>query len=272
MKIKILLYALCFTLYPILVFTTGTQDKESSIESRDEGARYSVSFYGTLNTQTGHSYDVDSITFNRLIKEIPLYAMPGNDMWEPFSNQDRLKLKVNPATLNKNNKSRLVEMTKKDLVEISTIETPHPTQVWIFNDKLSKNTPDSSYCSRDVSDVWLTDSNSTLYTEIIITNKNGNASHYLVEQSNNIYANAITNNGPEKIVEPIPGLKKLTIKGYKSREDGEDKRKEPVQKNNTKQVYHHRTRSSKKLKTIAIAKNDQRIKPINTEYFTQSNS
>ncbi len=242
---------------PTIITAFGTQDKETSISGRNEGARYSVNFYGTLDTDTDHSYQVDSITFNKLIKDIPVYAMPGKDMWEPLNGQTK-KLKVNPSS-SANGKGKRIEISYIDLAEESTIAVPNPSEVWVYNEKPFKTENDC--CSQEMINSLLRDSKSLLYSEIVITNKTGKPTHYLVEQTNNLYLNEVTDAGPKRMTVPIPAVKKLTIEGYKKRDSDEEN--DNAKKRTITQASNHRGKLSKKLRTAsAHSRNNKQEKII----------
>lgn len=206
MKKIIVLSTLLMSIY-ISINCTGMQEK-SSITGRDEALKHNVIFYGTFESQSGHKYTVEYITFNKLVKQIPVYAMPSKEMYEETGNKIK-KLSVNPSSRN----DGVIEILKIDLSETKSIEVPEADVIWAYRDP--KKTKEGTDHRRDIVD----DPKTFKYIEIIVTDNKGKVDHYLVERKKTVYLSEKTEAGPKEMDVPLPAVKRLTIEGFRKRED-----------------------------------------------------
>jgi hypothetical protein len=212
---KINLFALGALLISLYSQLDCVGEKSTNTSGRDEGSKYNVVFEGVLTTQEGHVYKVSEITFNRLIKQIPVFEMPAQDSFDtPEQNKNVRVLKKNPA--------EKLEITKIDLAETSMISVPNPDVVWYF-----KKNQEAVACPIECSGserqykIWA-DPRAAKYIEIKVTDKAGEIESYLVEANKKIFCSQITAAGPKEKDVQLPAIKTLTITGYHKRDSSQE--------------------------------------------------
>lgn len=134
-------------LHTALAFSWSGDDKKTG---------QNLDFYGELESQQGHVEKVNNIRIGRdgdsaKMKQISMYEKPKGEQQK--DRNENILLSVNPH-------SDLIQ-SMIDLDEINAIEVPHPKTTWRLK------TDRSNYAVE--------------YIEVVITAKNGDVTHYLLE-------------------------------------------------------------------------------------------
>lgn len=200
-----IIFLLC--VYSSIIIAAGMQET-----STDGDGTYKINFYGTLTTQEGTSYEVEHITFNKLIKKIILYDKP--------LNPESFKV-ISPKVT-----QLLIDPTKVDFeIRLNApmkIEIPEPEHLWIFK----KSRQNSEHTNEPPRHKLEDDPRAVQYNEIAIIDPNGKRSTFLVERKKYIYATLKDGEiDATKIDVQLPALKVLDIKGYTEEKDDKKKKK-----------------------------------------------
>lgn len=175
-----------------------------SQESSDNGNKPAVNFYGTLTTWQGQEFSVENILLGKRYNKIPVYEI--QPITDAQKKQDR-EFEHDP---------RDGIITKLDLAEIATLSIPDPSKIYTFQKR--KN-------SRIVE-----------YLEIVIASNDDKKTeqHYLIDLGRKLTCDQINQAGPIEKDVPLKAIKKLTIQGYRSRDesDNDKKCKNKKKKNN----------------------------------------
>jgi hypothetical protein len=106
----------------LLNFTSPEKNIEGEMKQK-------ISFYGTLITWQGETYEVDNIGIGGKYRQIPVYDRPLNIPHATLSpdKEREIKLPIDPR--------KDLITTKVDLAEIHEIRTPTPEIVWKYRQK-----------------------------------------------------------------------------------------------------------------------------------------
>ena len=154
-------------------------------------ALHKVNFFGTVEPRNGASFEVENIALSNKYKQIPLYAIP-----ETSALNKEYNLSFNP----KDRKKGII--TKIDLSEIDSIIVPNPEITWIYKESEKHRTEE--------------------YIEIVVVSKDKDKTkrHYLKDlDRGQITCNEKSPAGPLEKTIALPAIKKITINGYKQRND-----------------------------------------------------
>jgi hypothetical protein len=209
-KNKLLINILCASIGGLL---HAVGEKSTNTSGRDEGSRYNVIFEGVLTTQEGHVYKVNEITFNKLIKQVPVFEMPSKESYDIIDEHVHI-LKKNP--------NERLDITKLDLSEISMIRIPNPDSMWYYK---KAQTADECTVSCNARYKISEDPRALKFIQIEVTDKAQNKDQYLVEAQKKIYCSEITASGPKEKDVQLQAIKTLTITGYRKRDETKDKEK-----------------------------------------------
>lgn len=174
----------------------------SGQENTSNTKKNRVNFYGTLETHAGNIFNVDNISIAHAYKQVKVYEVPA----QYEKNQPRVMLKHNP-------KEGIVTMI--DLKESTAIEAESGL---LFLYKKKKG-------SREVE-----------FVKITITSKDKarTKNSYLIETTRKLICDEINEAGPIEKEVPFNAIKKLTLEGWKFREDLKEDEKENKSDNNKK--------------------------------------
>ncbi|MBI2353106.1 hypothetical protein HYV11_02565 [Candidatus Dependentiae bacterium] len=174
----------------------------------NKNKRPDVNFYGSIEDHTGKTFQVEDILINKRYENIPVYPILKNIKKRA---QERIDHECEDNSCSSKDKN--VDPTQNkallDLTEIKTIELKNPDH------------PTASIIAINQKD----------FTEIIITSINGTKKQYLIEPSRKITCKEI-DKGPEENKKEVfierelnmIHIKKLTIDGYKSTKDCDEKK------------------------------------------------
>lgn len=185
-----------------IVFLANWGTPETSF---GEQRKSTLNFYGTLETWQGQTYTVENITVDHRTQKIEMYEKPNNmpDSSKPAGqNGVSLSLTANPIT----------NFTKVsvDLAEIESLEIKDPEIVWTY--KRKKGHQDLTFF------------------EIVATNNDPEKtrSTYLIESRKKLYCDRHIGESFEEREVPFTAVKKLTIEGFRHREEQQRSTKKAV--------------------------------------------
>lgn len=175
------------------------------VDSNSKSKLPDVNFYGTIEDHT-RTFDAEYIIIDRRYEDIPVY---------PYQSLKKLKKRITEESTkeHESNKKEDIDPTQNKallkLDEIKSIELQHPDH------------PTSSTI----------EINQKNYVEIIVTSINGSKNNYLIESSRKVTCKEI-DKGPHGTKQGVLidrelnmiHIKKLTIKGYKSANDADEKK------------------------------------------------
>jgi len=153
------------------------------------GKKQKVNFFGEIETKNDMKYKVDNISIGRLYKQIPLYEIQKNA-------QGNNAITTDP---------RKGIISRYDLAEIAAIEVPHPGEILTFQKKTSG--PKTEYIELSIS----------------LNDKTLTKTSCLIDLRRKLYCDKISDAGPIEMEVPFTSLKKLTLKGYRSRDPENEK-------------------------------------------------
>lgn len=208
------------SLYTLLGITTiivlsGWGTPESNVAGNKKQA---VNFFATLETwaNPGTELKIENLSIDNLYKQIPLYlkpalATPSTDTTTAIDcskccpGKVGLTQKYKEFILTGDPRNTLIEK-KMDLAEVSEITIPHPDEMWTYQ-------KEKGYIKAE-------------YIEIVISSKNNQKTKtsYLLEKRKRIYADRISEAGPEEQEIPLEAVKSLKIEGYNNRKLEETKK------------------------------------------------
>lgn len=149
-----------------------------------------VNFYGTLETHAGNTLKIDNISVAHIYKQVKLYEVPNSF----DKTHKRVMLASNP-------KEGIVTMV--DLKESCSIEAD-PNFVFVYKKKKG---------SREIE-----------FVKITVTSKDKTRTkhEYLIEVNRKLICDEVNDAGPIEKEVPFNAIKKLTLDGWKFREDQKD--------------------------------------------------
>lgn len=231
-------------------FGAGSPEAEVSLRPKDEGEKYNVVFYGSLESQAGNKYDIEYITWDHQIKKIEVYEMPKKEMYDILS-PTRNRLKNNPIL--GGGRPGGGELIKHDLnlVDIKKVEVPDREVIWVYSP--DENAKDCGEKTRykDIAE----NPKSTLYIEIIVTDVGGKVDHYLAKRTQSFNVSQKRRTDSQEIDLPdtvaLPSVKTITIDGYRDKEKTEDKLRNGKKRNRATGQANN-IKQSKKIKTARV--------------------
>jgi len=234
-----------------LIYAAGSQESETSLRGRDEGVKYNVVFYGTLESQSGRKYDVEYITWEHRIKDLEVYEMPSEAMYEKVSPTIN-RLKVNPKMSGARPAGGQLIKNEFNLVDVQKIEVPDSNIIWVYRPDEDQRNCTEKYTRPSLID----DPKSTLYIETAITYKDGKTNHYLAERNVTLYLSEKRRADSQEIdlrmPTQLPAVKVLTIR-YRKREEDENKLHNIKKKKQSNDLVNN-NKQSKKIKTARSEK------------------
>ncbi|MCX5921767.1 MAG: hypothetical protein NTX86_00345 [Candidatus Dependentiae bacterium] len=210
-------------LLPTQIFGAGAQETSTGGRNRNQ-----INFEGILTTQEGNIYQVEQLSFNRLIKQIPVFEMPNEQA--STLNPEPSKKGMIEYMLSENPEKKFA-VFKIDLAETKTIEAPEPNRIWNYQTKPGKI--------------------ARRYIKIIVTDNAGKTDSYLVENTKTLYCAEKTPAGPKELEIKMPAFKRLEITGYSKEENENDKKnkakqsKTPAEKKASNKQYGHSEKITK---------------------------
>jgi hypothetical protein len=193
MEKRLMPHLLCM----LVIMLSGCDDEDSS-SILGGYKRQRVNFYGTLTTHQGLTYEVENISIDGHIKEIPVY--------EPVVASAK-NMAATDFQLNINPKDDAI--TKIDLVGVAEIRVPNPERIWKYQ-KPGTTTQATEF----------------IEIEVISNNDIRSMNKYLIEASKqiNVYQKDIARSLAKNV--PFRALKVLVIKGHFDRnaQEAEEKK------------------------------------------------
>lgn len=175
----------------------------SAQETIAGGNKPSINFYGILKTHQGKTYNVENITIDHILKQIPLYEMPSLEALAAATPHDDEK---NGATNDSHPGTRLATnpvsgiITKIDLSETSEMRVPQPEKIYYFQRK-------KGYRTLEFVEI-----------EIISADKERTKHTYLIDADRKVYCDEANPAGPIGKEVPVQSIQSLEIEGYHFRD------------------------------------------------------
>lgn len=175
------------------------------VDSSSKSKLPDVNFYGTIEDHT-RTFDAEYIIIDRRYEDIPVY---------PYQSLKKLKKRTTEQSSkdHETNKKDEIDPTQNKallkLDEIKSIELQHPDHPTASTIEINQKT----------------------YAEIIVTSINGSKNNYLIESSRKVTCKEI-DKGPHGTKQGVLidrelnmiHIKKLTIRGYRSANDADEKK------------------------------------------------
>jgi len=169
------------------------------------GTKNKVNFYGSVTKLDDTTMKVENISIGHLYKEIQLYPMPEQAERKLFTHKrkkDEPDTTIQRYMLDKNPRDGII--TRIDLAAISDITVPHNLERWV---RPKRHNP------KEVIE----------YLELLVTfnGQEKSQARFLIEDRRKIICDPVTHLQAGTIENEIPfySIKKLTIEGYKHRDE-----------------------------------------------------
>ena len=207
-----LLKTLCLLSISMIADATSMGESKTSVGGPERSA---VNFFGVLKTRKGKTYDVENILFDGYYKQIPMYELPeGCQVLEqPKKGKNKEeKSVVQECELTSDPKKFITRDI--DFAEVKKITVPDPDKIWIWQKEKG---------SRKVE-----------YIELVIKHNDSleTTRHYLKEIGRRqLTCIEVIGNKKESAIEeemkvPYAAIKSLTLKGYRYRDEKNNKSEE----------------------------------------------
>lgn len=169
------------------------------------GTKNKINFYGSVTKLDDSTMKVENISIGHLYKEIQLYPMPEQAERKLFTHKrkkDEPDTAIQRYMLDKNPREGII--TRIDLAAIAEIQVPQPLERWV---RPKRHNP------KEVIEY--------LELQVTFNGQEKSQARFLIEDRRKIICDPITELQAGTIEHEIPfySIKKLTIDGYKHRDE-----------------------------------------------------